>query len=134
MRDFIFDDYQNLVSQSVVKHKSILDILSKLHESEARINRSVVKAVTTCGCVKINGEKQKFSIECDDEYIQKLHEHLKSHLSGSLCDECIKVVEQEIGNHMFYISALCNTLDISMYDVLIDDVKKLDVLGKFSYL
>ena len=28
------------------------------------------------------------------------------------------VIEKELGNNLFYIAALCNIVDISMYDVL----------------
>lgn len=49
MKDIIFDDFQNAVSESLLRHKSVLDILSKLNESEARIDRAVTKSVTNCG-------------------------------------------------------------------------------------
>jgi hypothetical protein len=59
MKDIIFDDFQNAVNESLLRHKSILDILSKLNETEARINRAVTKSVTNCGCVEINASKQQ---------------------------------------------------------------------------
>ncbi len=58
MKDVIFDDFQNSVNESLLRHKSILDILSKYSESQARVNRAVTKAVTSCGCIKINADKQ----------------------------------------------------------------------------
>ncbi|HHT27849.1 MAG TPA: DUF1573 domain-containing protein, partial [Firmicutes bacterium] len=38
--------FQEAVNEYLVRHRSILDILSKLQESVARTNRAVAKAVT----------------------------------------------------------------------------------------
>ena len=54
MKDIIFDSFQNDISESLLRHKSILDVLTKYTESSARVNRAVAKAVTNCGCIKIN--------------------------------------------------------------------------------
>lgn len=49
MKDIICDEFQNTVSKYLVRHHSILDILSKVQESTARVNRATVKTVTSCG-------------------------------------------------------------------------------------
>ena len=54
MKDIIFDSFQNDVSESLLRHKSILDVLTKYTESSSRVNRAVAKAVTNCGCIEIN--------------------------------------------------------------------------------
>ncbi len=51
-------DFQNEVSKSLIRHKSILDIMTKLDEYNARINRAVAKSVTSCGCISIDAKKQ----------------------------------------------------------------------------
>ena len=58
MKDIIFDSFQNDVSESLLRHKSILDIITKYAESSCRINRAVAKSVTNCGCIEINAKKQ----------------------------------------------------------------------------
>ncbi|HAG45078.1 MAG TPA: DUF1573 domain-containing protein, partial [Clostridium sp.] len=58
MKDLIFDEFQNSVDECLLRHKSILDIMSKLQESEARVNRALIKSVTSCGCLKVEAEKQ----------------------------------------------------------------------------
>ena len=58
MKDIIFDDFQNSVDNSLLRHKSILDILSKYQDSQARTTRAICKAVTNCGCIEINAFKQ----------------------------------------------------------------------------
>ena len=58
MKDIIFDSFQNDVSESLLRHKSILDIMTKYTESSSRINRAVAKAVTNCGCIEIIASKQ----------------------------------------------------------------------------
>lgn len=131
MKDFIFDDFQNCVDESLLRHKSILDILTKMQDSQSRINRAIAKSVTNCGCVKINAEKQCLPTSEDD--ISALNECLKKHLEGQLCDNCRDVLEREIGNHMFYITSLCNSLDLNLYDILLKEYDKMNTLGKYTF-
>ena len=101
MKDIIFDSFQNDVSESLLRHKSILDILTKYTESSCRINRAVAKAVTNCGCIEINAKKQ--CLPNDDNSLEDLSNCLKTHLDGCLCDNCREVIEREIGNNLFYL-------------------------------
>jgi hypothetical protein len=48
MKDIIVDDLQNTVDEYLLRHRSIMDILTKIQESSARINRAVAKSVTEC--------------------------------------------------------------------------------------
>jgi len=130
MKDVIFDDFQNAVSESLLRHKSILDILSKLNESEARINRAVAKSVTNCGCLKINAAKQQGPEDID---IESFSQCLKTHLEGTLCENCREVLEREIGNNLFYLTSLCNVLDLNLYDILLKEYDKIDTLGKYTF-
>lgn len=130
MKDIIFDDFQNEVNESLLRHKSVLDIMSKYSESTARVNRAVIKAVTNCGCININAEKQQ--IPTDESSLEDLNRCLKSHLSGNLCDDCRDIIEKEIGSNLFYLTSLCNALDINLYDVLINEYDKINTLGKFT--
>lgn len=128
MKDLIFDEFQNSVGESLLRNKSILDILTKLQDSETRINRSVVKSVTNCGCIKIDASKQNY--EHGD--IEELKKTLDSHVKGSLCDNCREVVEQEIGRNLYYLASLCNTLDLNLFDILLKEQDKIDTFGKFN--
>lgn len=130
MKDVIFDDFQNAVDESLLRHRSILDILSKLQESEARINRAVAKSVTNCGCIQVNAKKQKSPEDLND--IDELRECVKSHLKGNLCDNCRGIIEDEIGNNLFYLASLCNLLDLNLYDVLLNELSKINTLGKYT--
>lgn len=130
MKDIIFDDFQNAVNESLLRHKSILDILSKLNESEARINRAVSKSVTSCGCIKISAEKQESP---EDIEIEALAKCLKTHVKGDLCENCREVLEREIGNNLFYLTSLCNVLDLNLYDILLKEYDKISTLGKYSF-
>lgn len=132
MKDVIFDDFQNSVNESLLRHRSILDIMTKLQESEARINRAVAKTVTNCGCMQVEANKQQLPDLKDDLEIEELKHHLKTHLSGSACESCREVLEREIGNHMFYVASLCNLLDLNLYDVLLKEYDRIDTLGNFS--
>ena len=131
MKDIIFDDFQNSVNNSLLRHKSILDILSKYGESNARVNRAITKAVTNCGCVKINACKQ--CIPKENDSLENLADCFKSHMEGHLCDNCREVIEREMGNNLFYLISLCNNLDINLYDVLLEENDRINTLGKFNF-
>lgn len=130
MKDIIFDEFQNSVQESLLRHKSILDLMTKYTESSARVNRAIAKAVTNCGCLKINASKQHLS---EDDSIDNLSDYLNTHLDGKLCDNCREVIEREMGNNLFYLTSLCNDLDINLYDILLKEQDKINTLGKFTF-
>ena len=133
MKDLIFDDFQNSVDECLLRHKSLLDILSKLQESQSRVNRAVTKSVTNCGCIELNAKKQ--NLPCDDDSIcdMNFQDYVNSHVAGKLCDNCRDILEREMGNHLFYIAALCNNLDLNFYDILLKEYDKMSTLGKFTF-
>ncbi|MFD3155590.1 DUF1573 domain-containing protein [Haloimpatiens sp. FM7330] len=130
MKDIIFDDFQNSVSESLLRHKSILDIMTKLQESEARINRAIAKSVTNCGCIQIEAGRQKLPNDSIDN--KNLQNYLETHIKGEMCENCREVLEKEIGNNFFYLFSLCNTLDLNLYDILLKEYNRINTLGKFS--
>ncbi len=130
MKDVIFDDFQNSVNDSLLRHKSILDILTKYSESNARVNRAIAKSITNCGCISVNAKKQKLPSDGID--IEGLRNCLKSHVNGELCDNCRDVIEREIGNNLFYLTSLCDLLDLNLYDILLKEYNKISTLGKYS--
>lgn len=135
MKDVIFDDFQNSVAESLLRHRSILDILTKLQESEGRINRAVAKSITSCGCVKLD-PNNKTSDKNDEletyEDLEVLKGYMHTHIDGKPCDNCRDVIEREIGNNLFYLASLCNLLDLNLYDVLLKEYDKIHTLGKYT--
>lgn len=124
------NNLQKTVSNVLIRHKSILDIITKLEESNSRVNRAIVKSATSCGCISINATKQDYS---QGSFIDAKNT-LKSHIEGELCDNCREKIEEEIGNHMFYIASLCNTLDMNLNDITSREMDKLKTLGVYSLL
>lgn len=122
-------NFQDQVAKLLLRHRSILDSLTKFQESNARVNRAIIKSVTTCGCLEISAEKQPFP---PDASIEECSEHLKTHVSGDLCESCREVLESEIGNHLFYMAALANLLDISIDEAIIKESDKISTLGYFN--
>ncbi|ATD53913.1 DUF1573 domain-containing protein [Clostridium chauvoei] len=131
MKDIIFDNFQNDVDESLIRHKSILDIMTKYTESSARVNRAVAKSVTNCGCINISAKKQVTPSENDS--LSEFSALLENHLNGTLCDNCREVVEREIGNNLFYLTSICNSLGLNLYDILLKEEDKINTLGKFSF-
>ena len=132
MKDVIIDDFQNSVNESLLRHRSILDITTKLQESEARINRAVAKTVTNCGCIEIHSSKQQPLEESDIDDMEDLKNFLNPQIHGKLCESCRGVIENEIGNNLFYLASLCNLLDLNLYDIFLKEHNKISTLGKYS--
>ena len=132
MKDCIFDNFQNSVDESLIRHRSILDIVTKLQESSARVNRAVAKSVTNCGCINIEAKKQDTPATVDDLDLDTLSSSIDNHMQGSLCENCREVIEKELGNNLFYIASLCNLVDLNLYDVLLKEYNKISTLGKYT--
>lgn len=128
-KDILSDEFQYTVQELLVRNKSILDSLTKFQDSNARTNRAIVKAATQCGCIKINVSKQIFP---EDSGFDEARDSLSTHLEGSLCDNCSDMIEKEMGRNLFYLASLCNLLDLNMYDILIKELDRIKMLGKFS--
>lgn len=123
------DQFQATVKSLLIRHQSILDILSKGQETSARVNRAVIKAVTNCGCLSIDAHKKPLP---DDVTLSDLRELLSSQLAGELCDNCRFIIETELGNQLFYIAALANALNINLSDILKKEEDKLSTLTIFN--
>ena len=121
MKDILFDDFQNSVSELILRHRSIIDITSKMQEANARIQRAFAKAITQCGCISIEAAKHTD------------HNNLSpDHIRGTLCSECRDTLEKEVGNYLFYLMAFMNSTDINCYDVLIKEIQHINLLNKFN--
>jgi len=129
IHDLLCSEFQQRVDECLIRHRSILDVLAKFQEGATRANRAVTKAVTSCGCLQINASKQNLPL---DVPLEQLGEYVESHLEGKLCPDCREIIESELGATLFYLAALCNLLDIDLYDVLIKEYKKLRTLGVYN--
>ncbi len=121
-------NFQAEVSQVLIRHKSILDVTTKLDEYNARINRAVAKSVTSCGCISIQATKQNYSNDSFEEMLNTV----KTHIEGEICDSCKEVFYEEIGSYIFYLAALCNTLNLDLDDIIKREYDTIKTLGVFS--
>lgn len=122
-------EFQIAVDEYLIRHRSILDVLSKHNEAAARVNRAVAKAVTECGCISITAARQK--IPADAEF-KSLKSFMSSHLSGDLCENCRDVLINELGHNLFYVAALCNLTGLDLQTVLQNETKSVRTLGIFN--
>lgn len=129
MNDMMIDEFQYTVQELLVRNKSIIDQITKFQDSNARINRSIVKAVTQCGCIKINAGKQDFPDEIDFAQLRNI---MKTHIEGKLCENCRDLIEKDIGRNLFYLASICNTLDFNLYDIIINELESLKTLGDYN--
>ncbi len=129
VKDILSDEFQYTVLELLVRNKSILDSLTKFQDSNGRVNRSIIKSITQCGCVKVDACKQNFPEGVDFE---QARDNMSTHLQGDLCENCRDAVEKEIGRNLFYLASLCNILDLNMYDILIKELDRIKMLGKYN--
>jgi len=129
VKDIIVDDFQYTVQELLVRNKSIIDLITKFQDSNARINRSIIKSVTQCGCIKINAKKQVFPQE---GAFEEIRDAMKTHIEDKLCNNCRDIIEKDIGRNFFYLASICNTLDLNMYDIIIKELERIKMLGKYN--
>jgi hypothetical protein len=125
----VVDKFQYTVQDLLVRNKSIIDQLTKFQDSNSRVNRTIVKAVTQCGCIQIDAHRQPFD---KDGAFEDADSTFETHLSGTLCDNCRDQIEKEIGSNLFYMASLCNTLDLNLYDIMIKELERAKMLGKYN--
>ncbi len=122
------ETFQRTVSEYLIRHRSILDVQSKLGEAAARVNRAISKSVTACGCISINAEKQRFPSDISMTEVRTL---MQTHLTGDLCERCREVVESEIGMLLFYLAATCGLLGLDLEATQRKEHDRVATLGVF---
>ncbi|MBP2652349.1 MAG: hypothetical protein H6Q74_3174 [Firmicutes bacterium] len=128
MSDNCCDAFQSAVADYLIRHRSVIDILTKYQESNAKVNRAFAKAVTECGCVEINATRQNPPSQVA---YSDLKQYMSSHISGQLCEQCREVISNELGHNLFYIVALCNLLNLNVNEIMHQEYKTVTTLGVF---
>lgn len=122
-------EFQQQVSELLLRHRSLLDVVTKFSQSNASVNRAVSKAITECGCIELNAKHQGFSEEMPLDIAMR---QSKSHMGGELCENCKDAVRSELGKNLFYMSALGNALGINLEDAVAKESDKCSTLGLFN--
>jgi hypothetical protein len=128
MHERCCQDFQDAVDNYLIRHRSVLDVLTKYQESASRVNRAIAKAVTECGCITVTASRQQ--VPADAQY-SDLKNFMSSHLSGKPCENCQEVLTKEIGHNLFYLAALCNLSGLKLEDVLSREFDNVTTLGFF---
>lgn len=129
LKDIVFDEFQNTVSELLICNRSILDIMGKVQETNARLHQSIIKSVTRCGCIKIDASRPSIP---SDATLADLKLLLDSHVKGALCGNCQETIENSVGKLILYTAAVCNLLDMNMYDIILKEQKQLKILGYYN--
>lgn len=121
-------DFQSAVDQYLIRHRSILDVLTKYQEATSRVNRAIAKAVTECGCVSVQASRQQIPADIDYSDVKQF---MSSHLSGQPCQACQEVIAKELGSNLFYLAALCNLTGLKLHDIMQQEHSQVTTLGVF---
>ena len=125
------DDFQQFTNSILIRNKSILDQTTKLQDACTHLCRNISKSATTCGCITINAKKQPYLYE-EASTIEDLKALMETHVNGELCPHCKELIEKEIGRVLFYLAAIANTFDLSLYDILKNEEIQTQILGNYS--
>lgn len=125
------DEFQSFTNNILIRNKSILDQSTKLQDACTHLCRNISKAATTCGCISINAHKQPYFSQ-DNIDMNDLKSLMETHISGKLCPNCEELVSKEMGRILFYLSAIANTFDLSLSEILEDEKKRTQLLGNYS--
>lgn len=131
LKDSVMDDFQYTIDDLSFRNRSILDQMSKIQEATARLNRAIVKASTQCGCTQIHSKKQQYPLE-EEISLSDIKNFMDDHIEGKLCDMCLEHIEKEMGKTLYYLASLCNTLDLNLYDILLKELNRVRLLGKYN--
>ena len=119
IKDILAEDFQFAAEATIKRNKNILDTATKLTSSAERLSRAVIKASTQCGCIEISGKKTEVP---------------SAGIIGDLCPTCLRAVEKELGDTLFYLACIASALDISIYDIMIKEKQQLSLLCNFSLM
>lgn len=125
------DDFQSFTNNILIRNKSVLDQTTKLQDACTHLCRNISKSATTCGCISIEAHKQPYFSQ-EGGSIDDLKTLMETHVHGTLCPNCEELVEKEMGRILFYLSAIANTFDLSLSEVLENEKKRTQLLGKYS--
>lgn len=125
------DSFQLFINDILIRNKSILDQTTKLQDACTHLCRNISKSATTCGCISINAHKQPYSIT-EELSIDDLKTLMETHIDGKLCPNCEELIQKEMGRLLFYLAAIANTFDLSLSEILANEKKHTELLGKFS--
>ena len=125
------DEFQKTSSDLQLMNKSILDIVTKLDEQTSMLNRAIFKSVTHCGCIEIHATKQLYS---PHKSLEKNKEDLETHIEGELCSRCKDKIEEEMGELLFYLASMCESLNLNLSDIMSKEYEHLKTLGLYNLL
>jgi len=122
-------EFQRTVSLHLIRHRSILDVMTKYQDACSRVNRALAKSVTQCGCLKVKAEKQELPA---DATLSEMSEYVKSHLEGRLCPNCAEVIEEELGRSLFFLAAICTLTGLDLHELIKKENDRIKTLGVYS--
>jgi len=122
-------EFQQQVSDLLLRHRSLLDVVTKFGQAGASVNRAVAKSITECGCIELTPKHRDFA---DEAGFDQALRHTSPDKHGELCENCMDAIRSEMGKNLFYLSALCNLLDIDMEEVVEKEFQKCRALGFFN--
>ena len=130
------EQFQNTIDDILFRNKSLLDQMTKLQDACSKLNRTISKCATTCGCIQINVAKQHYplqdEVDIDQVELSELEFLLSTHVEGHLCPKCVEAIEKDMGRVLFYSGSICNTFGLSLSSIVNKEQLRCSLLGKYA--
>ncbi len=123
MDSLILEEFQYLTEEQLKRNSSLLDLMTKTETTGGKINRALSKAITHCGCIRLDAQTHQRA---------ELTSKERAQIKGTLCDTCREELEKVIGEHLFYLTGLLGPLDLSLYDLFLTELGRQKTLGKYN--
>lgn len=128
MQEKELKEFQETVDKYLIRHRSILDVMTKYQEASARVNRAMAKAVTECGCISVKASRQEVP---ENIAYSEIRQYMSSHIQGTPCPHCQEIIAKELGHALFYSAALCSLTGLSLETVMQRENKAVSTLGYY---
>ena len=132
IQDIATDTLQFSIEEYQCLNKSILEQMAKLNEYANNLNKSIIKSCIQCGCLKIQTEKSCYESTYDKDITTNSTFINDNNCIGTPCKDCAEQFEKNIGGCLYYLASLCNTLDLNLYDIILKELDKINILRKYN--
>ena len=122
---------QEKADEYLILNPAVLQILFQINHANMQLQQAALRASNHCGCIHLTTAKPDLPKEAT-------WQDLKNKPTGDelnqLCPECKGLIKDKMGRILFYLAALGNAFDISLDDVIDQEISHLDLLGYFMIM
>lgn len=117
---------QQKAGEYLIADPGALQILLLIQLNACHLHQCVLNAANGCGCVSLSCAPVTPPADWDCTVKIASGDNL-----GKLCPNCRAAICDRLGALLFYIAALCSSMNLTLPDICESEIEKLDLLGYF---